>query len=188
VINAAVTVDKLAELRAAFDQTYAIPPFIQNMGETEDLLAIRLAGKPYALRTAEISAFARIPNLVAVPSPSPELRGLAGVRGAVAPIYSLTALFGADREEQLRWCVWCGSEELIGFAFGEFENFVRVSPSQVYAAEREDLTFEHVKSVFRVDEIVRPIVNLSSIVQMMKRRGAKNPDNNQEEQQHVDIR
>jgi chemotaxis signal transduction protein len=176
VTDTALTVDTLAELRAAFDQTYAIPPSIQNIGQIEDLLAIRLAGNPYALRTAEVSAFARIPKMVAVPSPCPELKGLAGVRGAVAPIYSLAALFGCDREEHLRWCVWCGSEELIGFAFEEFEKFVRASRSQIYAPEREDPRFEHVKSVFRADEIVRPIVNLSSIVELMRRRCTKQLD------------
>lgn len=173
MIDTAFTIDKLAEMRTAFDQTYAIPPSIQSVGQIEDLLAIRLAGNPYALRTAEISAFARIPKMVTVPSPSPELEGLAGIRGAVVPIYSLAALFGSDREQQVRWCVWCGSEELIGFAFGQFEGFVRASRSQIYSPQQEDLTCEHIKSVFRTDETVRPVVNLSSLVQLMKRRCTK---------------
>jgi chemotaxis signal transduction protein len=170
LIDTVFTADLLAELRTAFDQTYAIPPSTQNIGQIEDLLAIRLGGNPYALRAGEISALARMPKVVAVPSPSPELEGLAGVRGAVVPIYRLAALFGSDREKQLRWCAWCGSEELMGFAFGGFEGFVRASQSQIYAPEHEYLTYEHVKSVFRTDEIVRPIVNLPSIMQLMKRR------------------
>jgi purine-binding chemotaxis protein CheW len=176
VIGTALALDKAAELRATFDRTYAVSPCSQTLERIEDLLSIRLDGNPYALRTAELSAFTRAPRIVAVPSPIPELLGLCGIRGGVVPVYSLSALFSHRREDQERWCVLCGSEEPVAFAFSDFEGYVRAVQSQVYAARHEDGTSEHVTQVIRINEIIRPIVSLPSIVDLIKKRcGKKHP-------------
>jgi chemotaxis signal transduction protein len=174
VSNTGFIVDKLAELRNAFDQTFAVSPSIKTVEQIENLLSIRMHGNLYALRATEISAFARIPKIVSVPSPFPEVLGLAGIRGGVVPVYSLAAFFGGGCEEGPRWCAWCGSEEPIGFAFGEFEGYVRASQSQIFAQAQEDVTCEHAKSVLQIDEMIRPIVSLPSIVQLLSQRCTKN--------------
>jgi purine-binding chemotaxis protein CheW len=173
LIGTALKLDKAAELRAAFDRNYSLPPSSGVIERIEGLLSIRLGGNPHALRTAELSAFTRAPRIVAVPSPIPELRGLCGIRGGIVPIYSLSALLGYGREEQERWCVLCGSEEPVAFAFSDFEGYVRAVQSQVYAARHEDRTSEHVNQVIRINEIIRPIVSLPSILDLIKKRCGK---------------
>lgn len=181
-----LALNKLAEMRTAFDRTYAVPPPSQSVDQKEDLLQLRLAGNPYALRTSEISAFARAPKTIAVPSPAPELEGVAGNRGGVVPIYSLSAIFGYGREQHGRWCALCLRDEPIGFVFGEFEGYVRVVRSQIYAGRQEDLTCQHVKQVIRTGEILRPIVSLPSIVELIKKRCGRELIT--KEKGHVDIR
>jgi chemotaxis signal transduction protein len=166
----APVVNKAAEMRMAFDQTYAVAPASQAVEPIEDLLAIRLGGHPYALRTTEVSAFVRSPKVVALPSLILELEGVAGIRGGIVPVYSLSALLGCGREEQQRWCVLCGSEEPVAFAFSDFEGYIRAGRSQIYAASQDDLTGELVQQVIRTPEIIRPIVSLPAVAEMIKKR------------------
>ena len=62
-----------AELRNMFDRTYAVPPSSPGAEQSEGLLAIRLAGAPYALRINEITGLANNRKIAAMPSPVPEL-------------------------------------------------------------------------------------------------------------------
>ena len=46
--------NKAAQLRQDFDRTFALPPSLAAP-EVEDLLAIRVAGDPYAIRLLDIA-------------------------------------------------------------------------------------------------------------------------------------
>ena len=67
-------------------------------------------GAPFAFRLAEIAGVAVDRKLTSLPSPVPELLGLAGLRGRLVPVYSLTALLGGTPEGTAgRWLVLdCG--------------------------------------------------------------------------------
>ena len=92
--GASTTASKVAEIRNAFDHSYAIPPASQVGEQIENLLAVRVAGDPYALRVGEISSLTNSRKTVALPSPVSELLGVAGIRGGFVPVYSLAALLG----------------------------------------------------------------------------------------------
>jgi hypothetical protein len=97
---------RAAELRAVFDHGFAAPPPPLAPPQL-DLLAIRCADHGFALRLSEVVAVYTERKIVPVPSPVPELLGLVGVRGLVAPVYDLRSLLGYGTGAAPRWR-WCG--------------------------------------------------------------------------------
>jgi chemotaxis signal transduction protein len=96
---------QVSELREAFDRAFAEP---RPHGEEaiQKFLAVRAAGAVYAFRLSEIAGVAVDRKLTRFPSPVPELLALAGLRGRLVPVYSLTALVGGAPEEAAgRWLV-----------------------------------------------------------------------------------
>ncbi len=165
----------VADLRNTFDRSYSLPPSSPGSEQIENLLAIRLAGNPYAIRVTEITGLANDRKTVALPSPIPELLGVAGIRGGLVPIYSLAALLGYARDvAQARWLALCGNEDQIGLGFSNLEGYLRVPAAQVYAAPQENITRGHVKDVARVGDIVRAVLSIPSLVEMIQRRCGEN--------------
>ncbi|HWZ42129.1 MAG TPA: chemotaxis protein CheW [Candidatus Saccharimonadales bacterium] len=163
-----------AALRAAFDRTYALPSQTQQTSKTEDLLAIRLAGAPYALRVREIAGLANHRRPVALPSGIPELLGVAGLRGELVPVYSLAALLDGHRgTEEVRWLALCRAEDPIGLAFADFEGYLQVPLAEIYAANHDHLAHPSVYEVTRSAGVVRSVISIPAILEMVKRRCGK---------------
>jgi chemotaxis signal transduction protein len=159
------------EFRSAFDQVYAVPPPALASEHSENLLAIRLAGGPYAMRVSQITGLATDRKIIVLPSPVPELLGVAGIRGGLVPVYSLAALLGHSHEvNHPRWLALCGAEEPVGLAFGDFEGYLKVSSSQIFVDSRNHAIREHVRDAVRTADVVREIVNIPSVVETIKRR------------------
>ena len=136
---------------------------------------MRLSGNPYAIRVTEITGLANNRKTVAIPSPIPELLGIAGIRGGLVPIYSLVALLGYARDATpARWLALCGNEDQVGLGFSELEGYLRVPAAQIYAVSQENINGGHVKDVARVDGLVRPVVSMPSVVEIIRRRAGEN--------------
>lgn len=164
---------KVAELRRVFDQARAAPFSSGAEEQTEDLLAIRVSRDAYAIRVREISGLATDRRLIAFPSPIPGLLGVAGIRGALVPVYSLAMLLGYNAEtERTRWLALCGTEEPVALVFSDFEGYVRVPLTQLYAAEQKDVTRTHVQHVARTTDMVRAVVSIPLIRKTIQRRCA----------------
>lgn len=162
---------KVEELRRVFDQTRAAPFSSGTEEQTEDLLAIRVSRDTYAIRVNEISGLATDKKIVAFPSPIPELLGVAGIRGALVPVYSLAMLLGYNAEtERTRWIALCGTEDPVALVFGGFEGYVRIPLTQLYAAEQKDVARTHVQHVVRSTEMVRAVVSIPLIRETIQRR------------------
>lgn len=166
---------KVAELRSVFDQTRAAP-FSSGVAEqTEDLLAIRVSRDAYAIKVSEISGLASSRKIVAFPSPIPELLGVAGIRGALVPVYSLAMLLGYNTDtERTRWLALCGIEDPIALAFDDFEGYVRVPLTQLYAAGQKDAVRIHVQQLVRAADMVRAVVSIPLISETIQRRCGNN--------------
>jgi purine-binding chemotaxis protein CheW len=173
--DASLIDNRISELRDAFDQTYTIPAASQAAEQMENLLSIRVAGDPYAIKVSEISGLVNNRKTIAFPSRVPELLGVAGIRGGLVPVYSLPALLGYSHDAgQPRWLALCGSEEPVGLAFGDFEGYLRVPQAQLHATEQKDDTRAHPKRVLRMADMVRAVVSIPYLLEMIKRRCNEN--------------
>ena len=153
---------RLADVRKAFDEVFATAP-ITTVPTFEDLLAIRIAGDPYALRVREITGLVVSRKLVPLPSRRPELLGVVGNRGSLVVVYGLAAIlgYGAD-SKATRWLALAGGAEPIGLAFGDFEGFVRVRSADLHAASATLGVRPHAMEVVLVDNLLRPVVDIAS--------------------------
>ena len=86
-------VNRARELRRAFDQTFAEVPLPVTQDVT-NLLGIRVGGDPFAIRLGEVAGLFADRKIVPLPSPVPELLGVAGFRSGLIPIYSLRGFLG----------------------------------------------------------------------------------------------
>ena len=122
---------KAAELRAAFDQAFSAAGGEHTDTGRVDVLAIRVADQGYALRLSEVQAVHAERKLVPVPTPTPELLGLVGLRGLVVPIYDLRLLLGHPAGPTPRWLALVCSTSAIGVAFDALEAHWRVPVADI---------------------------------------------------------
>lgn len=167
--------EKVAELRRAFDEARAIP-FSEGAEERADnLLAIRISGDAYAIKVSEITGLATGRKVVRVPGPIPELLGLAGIRGTLVPVYSLHALLGYGSDaEQPQWLALCGTEECFALAFNEFQGYLRIPRGQLYPVEQKEAARIHVKEIARGPGGVRAVVSIPLVRENIQERCRSN--------------
>ena len=165
--------NKAAQLRQAFDRTFALPPSRASV-QVEDLLAIRLAGDPYAIRLCDIAEIVTDRGIVPVPAVTPDLLGLAGIRGGIVPVFGLSSILGYGPESvSPRWMVLCGSEEPIALALSEFEGYLRLPRSALHADDNFRTTGGHVKyvnQVARTPDGVRAVISIPLITAAIRNR------------------
>lgn len=159
--------ERAASLKAAFDETFARSAHAPETA-TEDLLAIRAGGDPYALRVGELTALLVNRKVVPVPSPRLELLGVAGVRGALVPVYCMSSLLGYGANgAAMRWLAVCGQSEPVGLAFDELESFLRLPRPSLHAVDRGDATRPHLAEAFRVGPTTRRLIDTRSILKLL---------------------
>jgi purine-binding chemotaxis protein CheW len=159
---------RAAELRNAFDEAFARPV---DLGATSlvDLLLVRVSGHRYALRPAELSGVFKNRRVVHVPSTRPELVGVAGVRGAIVPVYVLSALLGHDSKvEATGWLVVCGGPEPVALSLDEVEGYRSFAGDCLVRVEATSGTRRHVSLAARVGDAACPILDIHSILAMLE--------------------
>ena len=172
-MNQAPIDSKSAKLRQAFDHSFALPPS-QASPEVEDLLTIRLAGDPYAIHLRDIAGMVAGRRVVPVPAVTPDLLGLAGIRGGIVPVFGLASILGyGPAPGSPRWMILCGTEEPIALAFSDFEGYLRLPTSALHADENFRATRQHVKYVNQVASTqggVRAVISIPLIVATIRNR------------------
>ncbi len=158
---------KSRELRAEFDSAFARLP-AETGGGGERLIAIRIGGEAHAVRLREIAGVFADRPITAVPSRSRALLGLAGVRGAVVPVFDLGALVGTAPAVSPRWIVIAARQRL-GFAFDAFEGHLALAEDTIVRAREGSA---HVHEVARANDQLRPIVLLESVIAALERKEA----------------
>lgn len=153
---------RVEALRSDFDRAFREPSALVTV-ETEDLLAVAIAGDAYALRVGELVALVSNRKVVALPSRRRHLLGVAGVRGAVVPVYALAGLLGyADVRASTPWLALCGRQEPVALAFEQLEGFFRVPRADLHAAGGE--AGHHVAESVRVGSASRCVVDTRSVL------------------------
>ena len=164
--NQAQLTGRAEALREAFDRSFAQPPALEAV-RTENLLAIRVVGNPYALRVAEIAGLFADKAVVPVPSAVPELLGVSGLRGAIVPVYDLAALLGYPARAEARWMVLARSREALALAFGMFEGQLVVSLQDAISTAGER---PRERGAVRAAGGLRPFVHLPTVLDDIHKR------------------
>jgi len=162
--------NKAAELRQAFDLSFAVPP-PQTSQEIENLLAIRVAGDPHAIRLCEIDGIVTGRKVIAVPAAALDFLGLVGIRGDIVPVFGLASVLGySEPPESLRWMIRCGTNDPIGLAFSDFDGYLRLPKSCLYAHEDIDASRQHVNQVARTETGIRAVISIPLILATIRNR------------------
>ena len=172
-LNDSIEDNMAAQLRQAFDRTFALPPSGVSP-EAEDLLTIRVAGDPYAIRLLDIAEIVTERRVISVPAVTPDLLGLAGIRGGIVPVFGLSSILGYGPDPgPPRWMIICGAEEPIALAFSDFEGYLRLPSSALHADENFRATREHMKYVNQVASTpdgVRAVISMPLIMATIRNR------------------
>jgi purine-binding chemotaxis protein CheW len=110
--------------------------------------------------------------IVPVPSPLPELLGLAGFRGSVVPVYDLRLLLGHPQSEPPRWLVLAAGPEVVALAFEGFEGQLRVAREDVVGIGPDGAPGDVAQAV-RARGVLRRLVDVPSLVEALKGRAAR---------------
>jgi chemotaxis signal transduction protein len=149
------------EMRAAFDHSFAEAPRTEAVTE-QDFLAIRIGPDPYAIRLADITGLFADRRITRLPSADPAFLGIAGVRGAVVPVYELGAFLGYPAGEAWRWLLLIGGASL-ALAVDTFEGHLRVPQAALAAQVGVARSRDFVHEVLHVAGPARPIVHVRDV-------------------------
>jgi chemotaxis signal transduction protein len=121
--------DRLNELRSEFDRTFAEP--LTSVQDGEDLLALRAGDAELAIRIRETAGIQRCPVLTLVPSRSPALCGLAGVRGRLVAVFDLGSLVCGQTVRQGGWILLCAADPSVALRFDGLDGYERLGTQEI---------------------------------------------------------
>jgi purine-binding chemotaxis protein CheW len=161
-----------AALRHGFDRSFAEGPTVGSAA-SEDFLAIRIGGDPYALRVSDIAGLHADRKIVRIPSPEPTLLGIASFRGAMAPVFDLRLVLGYASGAAPRWLVLVRGPALVGLAFDLFEAHLRAVGESTLSLDSEERAPRHLRGVIRTTEVARPLIHIASVIEAISRQVSK---------------
>jgi len=163
--------DRAAQLRHEFDRAFA-QPIRDDETEEEDLLGIRVGEQACAIRLSEIAGVHVGKKITRVPGAHVALRGIAGFRGSLLPVYDLQLLLGHAGAEAPRWLVVAAAAP-IALGFSTFDGRLRVARREIlWHANNTDMP-QYAQNVVRAAGVVRPILHLPSILAALNVAGMK---------------
>jgi purine-binding chemotaxis protein CheW len=149
-------------LRHDFDHAFAAPPRMPSAAD-EDLLSIRVAGQPYAIRLSEIAGLFTDKRITPVPSRAPALLGIACFRGTILPVYGLHLLLGHPAAPP-RWLVTAAAVS-VAIAFEGFEGHLRLARDAILHQEGDGPARRLLPERALTPHGIRPIVHLPAILE-----------------------
>jgi chemotaxis signal transduction protein len=159
-------VDLAAELRQAFDASFAQPAIV-SFDDREVLLDVLVGTAPYAIRVSDIRGLVADVKVAPLSTAVHGLLGVAGVRGAIVAVYDLASFLGQGESPSIpRWMV-IGRTLPIGLAFHTLSGHLLVDRPQVV---RQVSGTAHVQEVALLNGRTTPIVALASIADSVTSR------------------
>lgn len=155
--------DALAALRCEFDQGFAHAQRSEAAAR-DYLLAVRVAGAPYALRVTEIAGLLADRVIVPLPSSVPAQLGLIGLRGQLLPVFDLGLLLGLRAQSQPRWLALLGEAQPVGLAFDAFEGQINLAPQDLVHRPNG------AGSAVQQAEGLRPLIELPALLAEIRRQ------------------
>lgn len=157
---------QLRELKRGFDLSFCEAPAARNT-ESDDVLAIELAGRPYALRAGELLGLYVERAVTALPSAPTDLLGLAALRGELVAVYDLASLLGYTRGGAPRYLALARGPQ-VAFGFSVLRGHMRVAKAEIAPSERAREPW--LREVVRENDRARPIVELTSLSTHIEQR------------------
>jgi chemotaxis signal transduction protein len=154
------------EMRQAFDRTFA-EAARRDMTPMENLLAFSLGAEHWALRLSEIAGLFVDREIIPVPGGANTLRGVAGFRGLVLPVYDLHALLGHPASEAPRWLA-IASDAPAAFAFETFAGHLRIPRDTITPRALDTRSQRFVQDFASEEGLVRPVVHLRSVLDAIR--------------------
>jgi purine-binding chemotaxis protein CheW len=159
---------RAAALRQAFDASFAQAPVVAARA-AHDLLALTVGGDGYVIAIQEIAGLAVDRPLTPLPTPVPELTGLAALRGAIVPVYDLALLLGYPRPASARWLAVAAGAPL-ALAFERFDGYVRRPAADITFEAADGIRGGHVRAIARADGWARPVVTVHAVLETIRQR------------------
>ncbi|UQA60743.1 chemotaxis protein CheW [Polyangium aurulentum] len=158
--------EHLAELRRAFDASFAAPARASE-AEGELFLLIRAGGERFAVRLGDIAGVHECRKIVPLPGGMPTLAGLAGIRGRLYAVHVLSALLGIDTPgEPIQWLLIAGAEEPLAFGVEAIEACVEVAADQLRPTQGADAEREHVGELLVREGATRWVLTIPSLLSL----------------------
>jgi len=155
--------EEAERMRREFDRLFAAPD-PPPTAETVDFVAIRIGGRPFALRVAELDRIEACRKVVPLPGGQSPFLGLASLRGRLVPVFDLESVLGLPPAATVhRWAAVCGNEAPLGFVFGELDGYLRVTQSDVLGV-RPEPTGPPAHQAVREATGLRPVIPLPSLM------------------------
>ena len=155
------------DLRSSFDRAFAEPPREEGHAEC-DLLAIRVAGDPYAIRLTEVAGLFAGRAITPIPTRAEGLLGVAGIRASLVPVYALRSFLGYPAEDAPRWMVVVAGKSALGVAFDDLDGHLRVPLESL--ASQDARPEKHLHETVRAPGGARPVIHLPSLAEAIERR------------------
>jgi purine-binding chemotaxis protein CheW len=150
---------RAADLRVDFDRGFADAPQADT-AQLHDLLVIQAGAQTCAVRLSEVAGIFAGKTIIPVPGSEPTLKGIAGFRGAILPVYDLGLMIGQPGAASPRWLAVAAASP-IAFAFDRFERQLRIPASEFIAAGAQG---GHMGEFVRSDVFSGPVLNLQSLL------------------------
>ena len=157
-------------LREEFDRAFSRPAATAG-AEVEAFLAVTIRRTPFALRLHDIAGLFADRPVTRLPSPFPDLLGMAGFRGAVVPVFDLGALLGYPPVASTRWLVVTDRANPAALAFDQFERIELLEPGSLRAGPvAGSAATNHAPQVVRTADGPRPLIDVASIMAVIDGR------------------
>jgi purine-binding chemotaxis protein CheW len=154
--------ERAVEMRREFDRAFATPVQFDQVLQ-ESMLAIGAGGRNCAIRFTEIAGLHADKKITPVPGAHAALRGIAGFRGAILPVYDLAAALGFPVTQAPRWLVIVKAAP-VALAFESFERQLRVAPEAVLRQSVNTELRGCTRAFLRTAEFSGPIIHLPSVL------------------------
>jgi purine-binding chemotaxis protein CheW len=167
MISAAARIaERAAEMRRDFDRAFAAPVRFDQVLQ-DNFLAIKVGGQPCAIRLSEIAGLHVDKKITPVPGGNAALRGIAGFRGVIVPVYDLAAVLGFPGASSTRWMVIAKATSA-ALAFESFERQLRVLPDGVVPQSTGTELRGCSRAFLRIPEFSGPVIHLASVIDIVK--------------------
>lgn len=162
-----------ARMRADFDRIFTEPPPAREAAGVA-LLTLWVGGDPYAIRGSEIGGLLAGRPITKMPGADPAYLGLAGLRGALLPVWDLALALGYPRAPRIPWMVFSSHEPAWALAFERFDAYHRVSKSALVAGPAQGPFSTVSRQGIDIGGTFRTVLDLDQLVKAIQ---TKHPSN-----------